>query len=206
MANLDTLTCDYNTLAEANGFPTRSKRFGSYVVAEGMLNELKGKIEKRVVAKANNLRRSLEEVESLTGWDIELVKSLTADERRSVRYIGNLLQAAEESQNKWLENFDKSPIYALRWAEEIAVASYKAEIARQVLNGFESQASCENLATFKEWVKSIRDDLQDQMINNSFKGGYTSAFHNATEDAKRQAVSHLLTSYGFFSWVDFEKD
>lgn len=204
MANLDTLTCDYNTLAEANGFPTKSKRFRSYDSAKWELAGLQESIKDRKLKQKLNLQKSQEEVERLTGWDTDLVRSLSDDERLGARRMANLIEVAEEGQNKWLESFDTNPIYALQWAEDIAVASFKADIARRVLNGFEKQAGSEGAATFKGWTKLVRDDLNSQMISNSFRGGSTSAFHNATEDAKRQAVSHMLSSYGFFVWVDYE--
>lgn len=207
MNQLEKLTSDYNELAAAHGFAGRDKRFRSYQKAIEDMEQLKESVKNKklnaMLAEENAIRAAVSE----TGWSEELVKALSKDERNSVMALTRLVVAHDEELSKFVAEVERDVAYAIQWSESIVVKSHKVKIAKEILQGFESQAYQDDPVTYREFVKKYRESLKDQLLSNYFRGGSTSAFNNAVEGAQREAVSQMLGSFfGGFGWLEFEEE
>lgn len=103
--------------------------------------------------------------------------------------LNALIARVAEARDEMVTALTNNPEYAIKWnAGTLVAAEFKADAAREVL----SRAKDDD-TTLQDAMKAVIDRVKDELLQDRFSGGSTSAFSNAIDDAKRSAASELVT-------------
>lgn len=113
-----------------------------------------------------------------------------------LQYVEKKLQGDVEQANairaKMLEQVQSDNFAAvmneLSWLQDRAIAFHRASLAQAVCLRASKTALVEALRYMVDWAKS-------ELLRNAYRGGSSSPFHNAVDDAKREATARFLSDY-----------
>lgn len=108
------------------------------------------------------------------------------------------VQSFEEGKQEFQLKVSKNPLEAVQWCRDIVKAQVIAETCSPIIEGNPDTETM--IARLRESAKRMTDNL----LSNYYHCDSSSAFRNAVQDTKREAISEILDRIQ--SYIDFFND